>query len=213
MSIPPEKIWLFRMLHWQNVAYVLEHGICCREHVLADPNYINIGHRQLITDRHAYPIGLDGAGNLGEYVPFYFAGHSPMLYLIMNGYKGVEQRPQEDLVYILCDFEVIRQQNLSFVFTDRNAKLRLAQFYDNPSDFDQLHWDVINSRTWKNDADNLSRRDYKQAEFLVRDHVPVECIHGLVVKTEERKAYFDTLVDRLDIDIKVFWDKELKLYY
>jgi len=51
MSVPPDEIRLFRMLHWQNVAYVLEHGICCRGHENADPDYINNGHRGLIEDR------------------------------------------------------------------------------------------------------------------------------------------------------------------
>lgn len=39
---------------------------------------------QLITDRYEHPVPLPNKGNLGEYIPFYFAGHTPMLYLIKN---------------------------------------------------------------------------------------------------------------------------------
>lgn len=213
MGNHPEKVWLFRMLHWQNVEYVLQNGICCREHVSADPNYINIGMRSLIQDRHEHPIPLGNAGKLGDYVPFYFAGHSPMLYLIMNGYSGVEQKPQKDIVYILSNYEAIKEAGLSFVFTDRNAKIAVANFYNKEEDLDCLNWEVIRSKNWSNDANNFERQDLKQAEFMVRNHVPVSCIYALVVKTEERKVYFDEIITKLGLSIKVIVDINRKLYY
>ena len=142
----PENIFLYRMVHWQNVEYILQNGLCCREHANADPNYINIGHRQLISDRHNHPIALPNAGNLGDYVPFYFAGHSPMLYLIKNGYQGVAKRPQEDIVYLVCNFETIENSGLEYVFTDRNAKISITNFYTDKQDFEKLHWEIINSK-------------------------------------------------------------------
>lgn len=201
------------MLHRENVAYVLDNGLCCREHELADPDYINIGHRQLIADRHEYEIPLADAGHLGEYIPFYFAGHSPMLYLIKNGYQGVVQRAQSDIVFILCDFEKIKQEGFEYLFTDRNAKLSLANYYKEESDFDKLEWEIIKDKRWKNDEENISRQDYKQAEFLVRHHIPVSCIYALVVKTQASKDNFDQLVANKGLNIKVIVDINGKLYY
>lgn len=209
----PENLFLYRMVHWQNVEYILRNGLCCREHENADPNYINIGHRQLISDRHNYPVKLEGAGNLGEYVPFYFAGHSPMLYLIMNGYQGVTKRSQKDIVYIVCKYEVIGQSDLEYIFTDRNAKIQIAKFYNEPGDLEKLNWNIIQSKDWKNDESNLSRQDFKQAEFLIKSHVPTKYIYALVVKNEERKLYFEELLSKLALDVKVFIDTRGKLYY
>lgn len=209
----PENIHLFRMVHWQNVEYILQNGLCCREHASADPNYINIGHRQLISDRHDHPIALPNAGSLGDYVPFYFAGHSPMLYLIMNGYQGVTQLPQADIVYLVCKFGDIENSELNYIFTDRNAKISVANFYTDKENFDNLKWDIIYSKNWKNDDTNLSRQDYKQAEFLIKDHVPVQYLHAIVVKNEERKVYFEELLAKLALDIKVYVDTTSKLYY
>ena len=185
------NIALYRMVHFENVEYILNNGLCSREHRNADPNYINIGHRQLITDRHDYQIPINRTGSLGEYVPYYFAGHSPMLYLIMNGYKGVEQRPQKDIVFIVSKFDKIKEAGLEFVFTNMNAKIALADFYNDEKDFDKIQWDIVKSKQWANDIINYSRQDYKQAEFLVRTHVPISCISALVVKTTERRTYFD----------------------
>lgn len=201
------------MVHWQNVEYILRNGMACREHENADPDYINIGMRSLIEDRHVHPIPVLGAGNLGEYIPFYFAGHSPMLYLIKNGYGGVTKRPQNDIVFILVKYESIKEAALPFVYTDRNAKLAVAKFYTKEDDFDKLNWSVIRSKQWDNDNTQLSRRDLKQAEFLVRQHIPVTRIYALVVKSEDRKQYFENIITTLGLTIKVHIDNGCKLYY
>jgi hypothetical protein len=209
----PENIYLYRRLHWQNVEYVLQNGLCCREHAQADPDYINIGHRQLIIDRHEHPVKLPDAGNLGEYVPFYFAGHSPMLYLIMNGYQGVTQRPQHEIVYLVLKLEAILNSELEYIFTDRNAKIKIAKFYTDVKDLHELNWDIINSKEWKNDENNIARQDFKQAEFLIKNYVPVHYIHAIVVKNQERKEYFENIITKLALDIKVHIDTTSQLYF
>lgn len=209
----PENIHLFRMIHWQNVEHVLQNGLCCREHESADPDYINIGHRGLISDRHEYEVGLPDAGNLGDYIPFYFGGHSPMLFLILRGYQGVEKRAQEDIVYIICSFQKIKEAGLEFVFTDMNAKRTLANFYNQEEDFEKVHWDIVKSKEWKNDENNIGRKDFKQAEFLVRNYIPVECISAIVVKTEERKLYFEEIMNNLALQINVHVDTNSQYYY
>lgn len=207
------KTYIFRMVHWQNVEYILENGMCCRGHKLEDPDYINIGMRKLIEDRKDYPVPIKGAGNLGEYVPFYFAGHSPMLYTIINGYSGVAKRPQEDIIYFVSSVEKIEEEGLPFVFSDRHAKRAVANFYSSKSDLENLDWETIKKRKWANDQNNLSRRDIKQAEFLVHKHVPITCIHALVVKTLERKEYFEEIIRKLELEIEVHIDEKCKLYY
>ena len=72
---------------------------------------------------------------------------------------------------------------------------------------------AIKAKVWKNEANHLHRQDFKQAEFLVRDRVPVEAISALVVKNAARKQYFDELVTQLDLPIKVYVDTQNKLYY
>jgi hypothetical protein len=201
------------MVHWQNIPHVLKHGLCCRMHPSANPNFVNIGHQQLINDRDQHPINLEGKGVLGEYVPFYFAGHSPMLYMIKNGYQGVQKRPQEDLVFIVCKIDEVSQSGLEFVFTDRNAKIKYAETYTDITDLDKLDWDSIYAIEWKNTEENYKKRDLKQAEFLVRHHLPVSLIHAIVVKNEEKKLYIVQQLQNFGFDIPVHIDTSNKLYY
>jgi len=94
-----------------------------------------------------------------------------------------------------------------------NAKLNIAEFFNQVADFEKLKWDYITSKIWNTTSEYLHRKDYKQAEFLIRNHVPVDCIHAIVVFSEERKAYFQSLVDKLELPIKLFVDTRRKLYY
>ncbi|MGH2622492.1 MAG: DarT ssDNA thymidine ADP-ribosyltransferase family protein [Sphingobacterium sp.] len=70
----PNPVFIFRMVHWKNIEYILRHGLCCKSHPEADPEYINIGHQQLIKDREDTLIPISGYGTLGDYIPFYFWG-------------------------------------------------------------------------------------------------------------------------------------------
>lgn len=126
----PNKIWLFRIVHWENVEYILDNGMTCREHPSADPNYINIGMRQLVNDRHDHPISFENAGNLGEYVPFYLGPHSPMLYMIKNGFSGVTKRPQHEIVYIISSMEKIIENNCVYLIgrKEKLGSLNLSTF-------------------------------------------------------------------------------------
>lgn len=211
--IIPNPVYLFRIVHWQNIEYILRHGLCSNNHTLKDPQYINIGHPQLIADRDEYPVPLEGYGNLGEYIPFYFWGHSPMLYLIMHGYKGVTQYPQKDIVYLVIDSKQIIEADFQYVFTDRHAKVKLAKFFNQPDDLQLLRWDIIKSKRWDNTEEDFQRMDFKQAEFLVRDHIPTHFINRLIVKNDERRRDIEEIVRKLDLNIPVSNAPDGKLYY
>ena len=210
----PEKILLYRIIHWQNVEHALRHGLCYSEHPQADPNFINIGHEQLISDRHTHPITqLTDAGSLGEYIPFYFGPYSLMLLMIKNGTPPVQKRPQEDIVYMISSVQAIKDAGLEYCFTDKQAKKALAGFYRDDKDLDKIDWEVVKAQYWRNTPEYIDRQDRKQAEFLVRYHVPVACISWLAVKTEERKRYFEEMIANLGLTIRVFLDTQNQLYY
>lgn len=210
----PENIALYRIVHWQNVEYILRNGLYHQHHDLADPDYINIGHKKLIADRYDHPITkLEGAGNLGEYVPFYFGPHSPMLLMIRNGTPPVEKRPQEDIVYLISSVAAIKTAGLEYCFTDMHAKMRFAGFYREDKDLEKIDWDVVKGRQWNKTPDYLDKQDRKQAEFLVRHHVPISCIGWLGVKSAERKSYFEQMIANLGLSIQVFLDTKNQLYY
>lgn len=209
----PTPIYLFRIVHWQNIEHILANGLCSKLHPSCDPDYINIGHRQLITDRHDHAVPLEGYGHLGEYIPFYFWGHSPMLYMIMHGHQGLQKYSQEEIVYIVVPAARIIDDGLQYVFTDRNAKQKLARYFTDPIHFEELRWDVIRSKDWKNTEDDLQRRDFKMAEFLVRHHIPTSYVDRLFVKSEDKRVEIVDIIRKLDLETPVQVAREGKLYF
>lgn len=200
------------MVHWSNVQHILQNGLCIASHPLADPNFVAIGHRQLIIDRNSYPVTVGSGGTLSDYIPFYFAGHSPMLYAIKTGWN-VDRHPQEDIVFVECDVSRIAKDGIDFCFTDRHAKRNLAQYFTDLSDTQYLRWDYITAKEWKNTDQHLNRMDFKQAEFLVKNHLDVNYIDQLWVKNQERKAYFEEIINNLALSIVVNIDTNSHLYY
>ena len=122
---PPVVIRLYRIVHLQNVEYILRNGMYTRQSPHFDTNYIDIGDSQLITQRHDYPVKLQGFGNLGEYVPFYFAGHSPMLLNIKTGFRGITKRPQYEIVYIVCKLDDILAHCIEKIVVKDNPRKQI----------------------------------------------------------------------------------------
>lgn len=56
---------------------------------------------------------------------------------------------------------------------------------------------------WKNNEEDFDRMRRKQAEFLVKDHVPVNCIGGIIVYNEEKKIHVQHIIDKLKLTIPV----------
>lgn len=211
---PPDIIRLFRMVHFENVEYILRNGMYTREHAKVDPNYVNIGDNGLITQRHDYPVPIPPGGTLGEYVPFYFAGHSPMLLNIKTGHRGITLRPQHEIVYFVCRLEDLIKGCKEWVFTDGHAKDSLTEFYNDIELLEEvIDWDMVNEQWWRNTEEDYDRQRRKQAEFLVKEHVPVECIRGIIVKNQARKEHIEAIVEEVGIEIPVRVDTNNTLYY
>jgi hypothetical protein len=177
--------------------------MCCREHAEADPNYINIGDSNLIQNRSDYPVGIaPPGGTLGEYVPFYFGPHSPMLLRIRDG-KGVIKRPQSDIVYICCNLSTIITKCKKWCFTDGHAKKKITNFFNKEEDLNKVDWNMVKEKRWSNTDEDEDRMRRKQAEFLVNNYVPTDCIGGIVVYDEKAKVVIETILAKLKLNLQV----------
>jgi len=205
MSIPePHKLWLYRIVHIDNLKYLLEHGMYHRAHKNADPNYINIGDNVLIQQRNDYNVGVNPPnGLLGEYVPFYFGPLSPMLLNIKTGYRGIKQRPQEEIIYICCSVQNILDCCEHWCFTDGHAKTAITTFYNEIKDLSKVDLPLAAQKYWRNDEADFDRMRKKQAEFLVKHHVPTNCISNIAVYNDKAHAIASKLVNDLKLGIKV----------
>jgi len=210
----PNIVEVFRIVHIENVEYLLVHGMFTKSHAQADPDYINIGDTGLIVQRNDYPVGISPPnGVLGEYIPFYFGTLSPMLLNIKTGYRGITQRPQSDIVYIVCRVNTIMENCEEWCFTDGHAKNAITAFYNHLDNLDKVDWDMVAERHWNNTEEDFDRMRRKQAEFLVKAHVPVRCISSIVVLNQQDKTIVEEIINRLGLEIPVRANPGNQFYY
>jgi hypothetical protein len=116
------------------------------------------------------PIGRGGV--VADYVPFYFAPRSPMLYRIYRG--GVEgyQRDQAELVYLVTRLSHIIRAGLDWVATDRNAAVDARYTQKADELHSHIDWDIMEAERWANTEDDGFRKQRRMAELLVHRAVP-----------------------------------------
>lgn len=175
------KTYLFRMTHIENIPHILQYGITHHSSNNANPNFVSIGDRTIISTRNDFV--LNNGRKLGDYIPFYFGIRTPMLYVIQNGFNMVSPTPAENIVYCITSVQKVIEQQLDFVFTNGHA---VDVFTTQYSPADILNIDNIIDRKavkahyWRveNDLD-IKRR--KEAEFLVLGDIVTEAVLGFGV--------------------------------
>lgn len=68
-NLNPEKALIWRIVHRDNIPWILDNGLHCGNSQVQAANWVNIGNPELIDKRAGHPVP---AGTLHDYVPFYF---------------------------------------------------------------------------------------------------------------------------------------------
>lgn len=205
--------YIYRIVHIRNLGHFLAEGLYSKNSGHVIPDYVNIGDPELIKDRNTYRVKVDPPGGcLGDYIPFYFAGHSPMLYKIKTGY-GVKQYPQVDLIYIVCRIDDIILNCSEWCFTDGHAKNSLTKFYNSTDELTRVDWKAVQAQYWSSTEDDMDIKRRKQSEFLVKNHIPVSCIKKIIVLNEESKKKTEEIVRQCGVVIPIEVDTSFKFFY
>lgn len=199
----PQPTHIFRITHIRNVPWILAHGIHCRTSATQDPNFVNIGNQELIDKRATRTVAKGPGGYLNDYVPFYFAPHSMMLFNIHTGrVEGVSVK-QEEIVYLVSSTQKLAELNRTHVFTDGHAVAANTNYFTAAPDLARLDWPAIQSKDFKRQMNDLDRTRRYQAECLVHEHVPMAAILGIACKDEARVKLVEQEVTACGQAVKV----------
>jgi ssDNA thymidine ADP-ribosyltransferase, DarT len=180
--------YCYRITHMSNLDHVLTAGLVTKSHAAASGSFVSIGNPDIISVRDTTPVKLEGFGNIGAYVPFYFTPKSMMLFNIVTGYRAtVPKRPKSEILIIRCEISTLFQEHQCF-FTDGQANVGITKHLDELSALDQIDWTSINSCNFKKDGTDPDRARRYQAEFLVHNNVPlqhIESFHIFDTKTQD----------------------------
>ncbi|MEG3931878.1 MULTISPECIES: type II toxin-antitoxin system toxin DNA ADP-ribosyl transferase DarT [unclassified Microcoleus] len=141
-----------------------------------ETNYTNIAYENIQDRRARIGVPCGAGGVLHDYVPFYFAPRSPMLYTINQGNVPNYTQGQAPVIHLVSDVFEIDIRGLDFVFTDGHAVMTFTEFFDDLNYLGAIDWDVMGSRYWFDTNEDNDRKRRRQAEFLVRNFLPWELI-------------------------------------
>ena len=127
-----------------------------------------------------------------------------MLYALHKGNVEGYQKAQSEIIYLVSAAERIVASNLGFVFTDRNASLSNASFFNEFGKFiEEVDQEILQANFWANTEDDGDRKARRQAEFLVKDKVPLSEIIEIGVFDSRVKSLAEKALANSQLEILV----------
>ena len=193
-----------------NLSSILEHGgLWCdgeaaKRHLCA----VDIAHGHIKERRSRRTVPVAPGGSLDDYVPFYFAPRSPMLYVIHQG--GVEgyEGGQGEVLHLASTTDRIADEELPYAFTDGHAVVALSEFYADLRDLVRIDWPLMGSKYWFDTDEDPDRKRRRQAEFLVHGFVPLSCLLEIGVMTDTVARRVSEILGRgstLSVQVRPSW--------
>jgi hypothetical protein len=202
-NLNPEKALIWRIIHRDNLPWVLQHGLHCGNGAQRAPNWVSIGNSELINKRARHTVPVPPGGLLNDYVPFYFTPFSVMMRNIHSGRGGVQQRQNHEIVILVSSLHQLVQQGLPFLFTDMHAYYRWATYYSDLAHLDKVDWKLLQARDFRRDENDPAKFERYQAEALVHRYCPISGLIGIVCHSEEGKMQAQAQVVAQGLDLTV----------
>ncbi|WP_370327702.1 DUF4433 domain-containing protein [Euzebya sp.] len=192
----PIPTLLYHFTHIDHLPAIARHGLVADVTAAGDGLLRQeVGNHEIKQRRRSRTVPVPPGGVVADYVPFYFAPRSPMMYAIDCGNVPEYAGGIDPLVYLVTDVDRLVALGMSPVVTDRNAVLAIAAFTTELARLDDLvDWQLMRQRMWNNTVDEPDRRERRMAECLVHGLVPWEAFTAIHVRTANRRTQADALL-------------------
>ncbi len=196
---------LFHFTHVDNLPAVLHAGALLSDNIVVANGLLanEAGDPEIKQRRCERVVTCPPGGVVADYVPFYFAARSPMMFKLWKGSVPTFTGDHHDLVYLVSRVDRMIAAGVAFAISDRNAAKALADFSDDvgvlgdltvdPPQSDFVDWPLMRERIWKNTRDDGERMERRMAEFLVHDRVPLDLLLRVAVHSDAQKATIELM--------------------
>ncbi|WCN08261.1 DUF4433 domain-containing protein [Marinomonas mediterranea] len=214
----PRPVRLFHITAIDNLDMICQQGALLSKvrNKQLGLHYHNIAHGGAQGARAVKSVINPPGGLVHEFVPFYFAPRSPMLSAIHHGQVQNCQYDQTGIIYFETTVERARQSGLQeFVFYDRNATLDYSQCFTNLNLLgSSVDWatmiaspqlDGFCKYFFDNPRDDryVDRMEKRQAEFLIKERVPLNWMTRIGVIDEVRAQEVNAILARNNVNLTV----------
>jgi hypothetical protein len=213
ISLP---VRLFHITAIANLPNIFANGTLLSKNCVAANRiaYANIAHQGAQGARSAKAVPNPPGGNIHDYVPFYFAPRSPMLYAINAGrVLGCDLR-QADIVHLETTVDLALTHKNPYVIYDRNATKPYSTPYTSLDGLNSVAWDLITEtpsldgyckyfHDVPSNVKYVDRMEKRMAEFLVKNHVPLAAITRIGVLSNAQQEVVRQMVSTCGLAIPV----------
>ena len=192
---------IYHITHLNNLTSILNSGGLIPVSGLKQKqvSYTNIAYEQIQNRRATKRVPYGAGGVLHDYVPFYFAPRSPMLYTIHKGNVPGYQDGQSSIIHLVVEIQAIANSNLDFVFTDGHAVMDYSDFCEDLELLgDIIDWELMESKYWFDTQEDPNRKCRRQAEFLVHKFCPWILVKEIGVVNNEMKIKVQKILENYD---------------
>lgn len=199
----PQRALIFRIVHRDNLPWLLDNGLHCPSSRTANPSYVSIGNPDLIDKRQGKAVPISPHGMLSDYVPFYFTPFSIMLLNIKTGRHGLTRRSSSEIVILVSSVHELNRRNIPFIFTDGHAYAKESSFWSDISRLDMIDWNILQRRDFTRDNEDIGKTTRYQAEALIHKFLPVDALRGIVCHDETEASNAQSLLTQRNLELKV----------
>jgi hypothetical protein len=177
-------ITLYHFTHINHLELIATQGILCDALAQEGGLMVEVGNRDIKANRRDLAVSAGPGGCPADYVPFYFAPRSPMLYTIWKGNVPHYQEGLEPLIYLVTTVERVVEAGLRIAFSDGNCGSFVTDYSDDLGQLDEfVDWDLMKATMWNNTLEDGDRMRRRMAEFLVHERVPWDIVNEVGTMT------------------------------
>jgi len=193
----PQPTYIYHITHGANLPLILRAGGLRTCRALHDENvsYTDVAYQTLQDRRALVTVPCGAGGTLHDYVPFYFAPRSPMLYKISKRSEPQHHEGQTPIVHLVSTVEYIKRAGASFAFTDGHGIMAMTNFYDDTARLDQVAWDIMAAKYWNDTVTDNDRCRKRQSEFLIYGFCRWDWIQAIGVINSTVKTKVESLLE------------------
>jgi hypothetical protein len=189
--VHPRDRWILHFTHVDNLPSILAAGgIVCDGNARGGLTQVEVGDVGIKEMRRSRMVPVAPGGCVGDYVPFYFAPRSPMMFRIACDHRDAipGRYPDGDrpLAYLVTTVGAVVDAGLTWVAADGNAATATTHFTGDLDDLDSLvDWPLMLAGMWKDTFEDPDRQRRRMAELLVHREVPLAVIRLVAAYSEE----------------------------
>jgi ssDNA thymidine ADP-ribosyltransferase, DarT len=167
---------IYHITHLRNLPQIIASGglYCDNGRANLPAPCIGIAHQHIKQRRANRRVPTCNKGTLADYVPFYFAPRSPMLYSISRGQVEGYTEGQQPVLHLVSSAEAVAAAGEPYTWTEGHAEMAFSEFYEGLADLpDKIDWEVMKATYWNDNPPLIvDRKRKRQAEFLVYRFFP-----------------------------------------